>query len=166
MVLVHIYCKLICSCLCSSEQNNNPPPGRTTMKGLFLWQKEDCVKVRKVSWCVAGWSSVAGSSSYLWRRSSMLEHPVAGNRREVFFHWFADRLPKKTRKNSSLEEDGINALCPLIGPCLAESLGRQGHWFVKENRSVTATDQIRKVIFGIKYLELILSSIYSPNLLV
>ena len=35
---------------------------------------------------------------------------------------FCGRLPKKTRKNSSLEEDGINALCPLIGQCVAESL--------------------------------------------
>ena len=33
-------------------------------------------------------------------------------------------LPKKARKNSSLEEDGINALCPLIGQCVAESLSR------------------------------------------
>ena len=33
------------------------------------------------------------------------------------------RLPKRARKNSSLEEDGISALCPLIGQCVAESLG-------------------------------------------
>ena len=33
------------------------------------------------------------------------------------------RLPKKARKNSSLEEDGINAPCPLIGQCVAGSLG-------------------------------------------
>ena len=33
------------------------------------------------------------------------------------------RLLKRTRKNSSLEEDGINALCPLIGQCVAKSLG-------------------------------------------
>ena len=26
-------------------------------------------------------------------------------------------------KNSSLEEDGINAFCPLIGQCVAELLG-------------------------------------------
>ena len=33
-------------------------------------------------------------------------------------------LPKRARKKSSLEEDGINALGPLIGQCVAESLGR------------------------------------------
>ena len=32
------------------------------------------------------------------------------------------RLPKRARKNSSLEEDGINALCPLVGQCVAETL--------------------------------------------
>ena len=35
----------------------------------------------------------------------------------------ADKLLKRTRENSSLEEDGINALCPLIGQCVAESVG-------------------------------------------
>ena len=72
--------------------------------------------------------SVVGRSSYLRRRSSMLEHPLAGDRREVFLLCLAsilclDRLPKRARKNSSLEEDGINTLCPLICQCVAESLG-------------------------------------------
>ena len=33
------------------------------------------------------------------------------------------RLPKRARKNSSLEEGGINTLCLLIGQCVAELLG-------------------------------------------
>ena len=98
------------------------------MNGLFLWQKVDCVGVRKVPWGVSSRSSVTLRSSYLWRRSSMLERPVAGDRREVFLLYLpstlcSGRLPKRARKNSSLEEDGINALCLLIGLCVAESLG-------------------------------------------
>ena len=85
--------------------------------------------MRKVPWGVAGRSSVAGSSSYHRRRSSLLKRPVAGDRREVFLLCLpstlcADgRLPERARKNSSCEEDGINVLCPLIGQCVAESLG-------------------------------------------
>ena len=61
------------------------------------------------------------SSRYLQWRSSMLEYSVAGYRRQVFLlYWpcaLCGRLPKRVRKNSSLEEDGINALCSLIGQC-------------------------------------------------
>ena len=32
-------------------------------------------------------------------------------------------LPKRVGKNSSREEEGISSLCPLIGQCVAESLG-------------------------------------------
>ena len=33
------------------------------------------------------------------------------------------REDPKRGKNSSFKEDGINAFCPLIGQCMAESLG-------------------------------------------
>ena len=32
-------------------------------------------------------------------------------------------LPKRARRKSSGEVDGINSLCPLIGQCEAELLG-------------------------------------------
>ena len=53
---------------------------------------------------------------------------MAGYRREVFLLCWpcALRLPKRV-ENSSFEEDGINALCSLIGQCVAESLGGGGH---------------------------------------
>ena len=53
---------------------------------------------------------------------------VAGDKREVFLLCWpcalcsAGRLQKRARKNSSFEEDGINALCPLISQCVAESI--------------------------------------------
>ena len=45
--------------------------------------------------------------------------------------------PKGTRKNSSWEEEGINALC--LDWSISGWIAWRGHWFVKENRSVTAT---------------------------
>ena len=53
---------------------------------------------------------------------------MAGDRREVFLLFLPSTLclwqtSKKARKYSSLEEDGINALYPLIGQCVAESPG-------------------------------------------
>ena len=77
---VHIHYKLICSCLCRAEQNNKASLKNNNERFIFI----DCVGEGKVPWGVAGCSSVAGSWSYLWRRSSKLECPVAGNRREVF----------------------------------------------------------------------------------
>ena len=58
----------------------------------------------------------------------MLERPVEEDRREVFLLCLPGtlcslgRLPKRARKNSSLEEGGINALRSLIGQSVAESL--------------------------------------------
>ncbi len=55
----------------------------------------------------------------------MLERPVETNRRKIFLLCWpgilrSGRLPKRARKNSSLEEDGINALYPLIDQCVAK----------------------------------------------
>ena len=97
---------------------------------LIFYTESRLCRIEKSSLGIAGRSSVTSISSHLRRRSSMLERPVAGDRREFFLLCLpntlcsAGRLPKRARKNSSLEEDGINALCPLIGQCVAESLGR------------------------------------------
>ena len=85
----------------------------------------------KSSLCVAGRSSVAGSSRVLQVAAVIFGEVLqyCGRQQErglsslLAEYSTCCRLPKKARKNSSLEEDGINVLCPLIGQCVAESLG-------------------------------------------
>ena len=54
---------------------------------------------------------------------------VAVDAREVYLGcwlcalWCCRLTTKRTRKNSSREGEGINALCLAIGRCIAESLG-------------------------------------------
>ena len=130
--LVHIHYKLICSYLCSTEQN------KISLKNnnewfIFMIEVDLCQSEKRFFLGLAGCSRVSSlvcsySRCYLQWRSSMLEclWPARGER--SFFS--AGRLPsvcgrllERARKNSSLEEDAINALCPLIGQCVAESLG-------------------------------------------
>ena len=56
--------------------------------------------------------------SVMWQATGERSFFSAGRELSV-----CGRLPKRARKNISWEEDGINAFCPLIGQCVAESLG-------------------------------------------
>ena len=111
------------------------PPGRKTMKGFFLWQKVDLCQSDKSSFCVTGRCSVTGCSRESQVAAVIFSDdcqcwsaPWQATEERSFFSsgwvlYVCGRLPKRARKNSYLEEDGINALCPQIGQCVAELLG-------------------------------------------
>ena len=85
-------------------------------------------------------SPTESSSSYLQRRSSMLECPVDGNRREVFLFCLPGTLcwptiiSKKGYKNSSLEDRWNQCALPADWS-VCGWIAWWGYWFEKENKS-------------------------------
>ena len=108
------------------------------------------MRVRKYPFCVAGqyvdpWfvgSVCEASNSVFFSDGFQVESVAVMWERSVCAtgSWLSDCRPQKegTRKNSSWEEEGINALSQFIGQWVTISLGG-GHWFEKGNRSVAAT---------------------------
>ena len=81
--------------------------------------------MRKVPWGVAAGSQVA---VVIFGKDQCWSVPWRASGERSFFSAcrvlsVCGRLPKKARKNNSLEEDGINVLCLLIGQCEVELLG-------------------------------------------
>ena len=122
--LIHIPYKVICSCLCSAEQNNKASLKNHNERFIFMTESRLVSEWEKF----LGVSQVAVESQVatvnLWEDQQCRSIPWQATGERSFFsacRVFSDlgRFPKWARKNSSLEDDGINSLCPLVGQCEA-----------------------------------------------
>ena len=127
-MLGSIHYMLICSCLCSAEQNNKTSLKNNNERFIFMTENRLVSEWEKFFWVsqVAAVSHIAAVIFGEVRQCWSVPWQAIGER--SFFSAcrvisVGDRLRKRARKNSSFDEDGINALCPLIGQCVPESLG-------------------------------------------
>ena len=143
--LFNIHYKLICCYLCSAEQNNKASLKNNNERFIFMTESKTMSEWEK--FFVTGSSRVSQVAAVIFSKDCQCwsvqgTGKSAGDRREVFLlclpstlcHWVW--LPKRVEK--IVLERKMESMLSAADWSVCGWITWQGHWFARENRSVTA----------------------------